>query len=268
VSASESPEWAFSTLGAPGRPVAEHVVRAVRFGCAGIEVRVHRDEEVHLDMSAEQRRDVRSRVEDAGLAIPCLAGYSGICAPTPDATVLAGIRGLLRLADDLAAPAIRVFPGGTGEGDAERAERRLALLAPEADALGVTLLVETHDSHPTGAAVADLVRPFAGPVGVIWDALHPWRHGEAPADTASALDGLLRYVQIKDAVSAADTTPVPLGTGAVPLDDIGATLREHAWRGWVSLEWERAWYPDVATLDAVLPGARDWVARYARSPLR
>ncbi|MYV98453.1 sugar phosphate isomerase/epimerase family protein [Streptomyces sp. SID3343] len=267
MSTPESAQWAFSTLGAPGRPVAEHVGRAVRHGCTGIELRVHRDEEVHLDMSAEQRRDVRARVENAGLTIPCLAGYSGICAPTPDETVLTGIRGLLHLAHDLAAPAIRVFPGGTGEGDAERAERRLALLLPEARALGVTMLVETHDSHATGVAVASLVRPFAGAVAVIWDALHPWRHGEAPADTARALAGLLGYVQIKDAVSAADTTPVPLGTGSVPLEEIGATLREQDWHGWVSLEWERAWYPDVPALDAVLPGARDWVARYALPPL-
>ncbi|WP_331766609.1 sugar phosphate isomerase/epimerase family protein [Embleya sp. NBC_00896] len=266
MTAPEHPQWAFSTLGAPGRPVHEHIVRALRHGCTGLELRVHPDEHVHLDLPDHERRAVRDRIADAGLAIPCLAGYAGICAPTPDRTVLAAIRRLLDLAHDLDASAIRVFPGGTGEGDAERAERRLAALLPHVAGSGVTLLVETHDSHPTGAAVASLIRPFAGPVAAIWDALHPWRHGERPADTATALAGLLGYVQIKDAVSATDTTPVPLGTGSVPLTAIGTTLREHAWRGWVSLEWERAWYPNVAPLDGVLPGAAEWVTQYGSAP--
>ncbi|MYS82563.1 sugar phosphate isomerase/epimerase family protein [Embleya scabrispora] len=254
--------WAFSTLGAPGRPLHEHLARALRHGCTGLELRVHQDEFVHLDLPVGERRSIRARIADADLAVPCLAGYAGICAPTPDPVVLSMISKLLDLAHDLGAPAVRIFPGGTGEGDAERAGHRLAVLLPEATARGVTMLVETHDSHPTGAAVASLVRPFAGAVGVIWDALHPWRHGEQPADTADALTGLLRYVQIKDAASAADTTPVPLGTGSVPLTAIGTTLREHDWRGWVSLEWERAWYPDVAPLDDVLPAAAEWVNRF------
>ncbi|MFI6977549.1 sugar phosphate isomerase/epimerase family protein [Embleya sp. NPDC050154] len=255
-------KWAFSTLGAPGRPVHEHVVRAIRHGCTGLELRVHQDEFVNLDLPAGERRAIRERIADADLEVPCLAGYAGICAPTPDPIVLSTIHRLLDLAHDLAAPAIRIFPGGTGEGDAARAERRLAVLLPEATARGVTLLVETHDSHPTGAAVADLVRPFGGTVGVIWDALHPWRHGEDPADTADALAGLLRYVQIKDAASATDTAPVPLGTGTVPLTTIGTTLRGHDWHGWVSLEWEKAWYPEAVSLEEALPGAADWVARF------
>ncbi|MGC0419970.1 sugar phosphate isomerase/epimerase family protein [Embleya sp. AB8] len=258
----EPPRWAYSTLGAPGRPLTEHLARAHRHGCTGLELRVHQDEFVHLDLPPAERRTIRARVEEAGLAVPCLAGYAGICAPTPDPVVLSSIERLLGLAHDLGAPFVRIFPGGTGEDDAVRAERRLAQLLPEASARGVTMLVETHDSHPTGAAVASLVRPFAGAVGVIWDALHPWRHGERPADTAEALAGLLRYVQIKDAASAVDTTPVPLGTGSVPLTEIGSTLRERDWRGWVSLEWERAWYPEVAPLDEVLPGAGEWVARF------
>ncbi|MEU8138525.1 sugar phosphate isomerase/epimerase family protein [Streptodolium elevatio] len=266
--------WAFSTLGAPGRPVAEHVDRALRHGCTGIELRVHADESVRTDLSARERRDIRDQASGEGLALPCLAGYARICADVPDAAVLTELRALIELAYDLGAPAVRVFPGGTGggtggedHGDADRAERRLSALLPEAAANGVTLLLETHDSHPTGAAVASLLRPFTGEraVAAIWDALHPWRHGEQPDETAQALDGLLGYVQIKDAVSASDTTPVLLGSGAVPLDVIGRALDERAWHGWVSLEWERAWYPHVADLDAVLPGARAWVDQRSRA---
>ncbi|MFE5331279.1 sugar phosphate isomerase/epimerase family protein [Embleya sp. NPDC056575] len=265
MSTPEHPRWAFSTLGAPGRPVHEHLVRALRHGCTGLELRVHQDEFVHVDLPPAERRAIRARITDAGLALPCLAGYAGICAPTPDPVVLSAVDRLLDLAYDLGASAVRIFPGGTGDGDTERAQRRLAALLPDARARGVTMLVETHDSHPTGTAVATLIRPFAGAVGAIWDALHPWRHGEQPPETAEALAGFLHYLQIKDAASTIDTTPVPLGTGAVPLTTIGTTLQAQAWQGWISLEWEKAWYPEIPTLDEVLPAAAQWVHTYSRT---
>ena len=63
-----------------------------------------------------------------------------------------------------------------------RGARRLNLAAHLAGRLGVTMLLETHDSHPRAA---DILRILAhldatAPVKVIWDLMHPWRFGEAP----------------------------------------------------------------------------------------
>ncbi|CAN3978185.1 hypothetical protein [Kitasatospora purpeofusca] len=62
--------------------------------------------------------------------------------------------------------------------------------------------------------------------------------------------------------STADTTPVPLGTGtgtgAVPLAAARALL--DGFDGWVSLEWERTWYPHIPPVEHVLPGALSWLA--------
>ena len=38
--------------------------------------------------------------------------------------------------------------------------------------------------------------------------------------------------------------------------------RAHGYRGWVSLEWERTWYPQVAPVEEILPGAAAWVRRF------
>jgi sugar phosphate isomerase/epimerase len=167
----------------------------------------------------------------------------------------------LRLAHALGAGGLRVFPGGT---DAAAAARRIR--AALGDSPGTALvLVETHDELPTGAAVARLLDAAGVPArtGAIWDVLHPWRHGERPGDTLSALGGRLSYVQIKDA--APDLTPVQLCTGTVPLDEIGALLRAAGYDGWASLEWERTWYPEVAPVTEVLPAARAWVRRFSRT---
>jgi sugar phosphate isomerase/epimerase len=124
------------------------------------------------------------------------------------------------------------------------------------------MLVETHDSHPTGAAVSEVLEQAAVPeaTGAIWDLLHPWRSGEQPAETLEALRDHLAYVQIKDARSERDTTPVPLGAGRVPLTEAATLLRAAGYSGWVSLEWERTWYPQIPPVEEIIPGAVAWMA--------
>ncbi|MER5625057.1 sugar phosphate isomerase/epimerase family protein [Streptosporangium sp. NPDC002544] len=251
---------AFSTLGMPGQGLARAVETAVAYGCAGLELRLHPDTGVHAGLSPARRAEVRAAVGAARLEISALAGYVGIAVTGPDEPVVRELREDLVLAADLGAPAVRVFPGGQ---DLEAGARRLRAVADLCAESGVRVLVETHDAMPTGAAVGRLLDAAGVPetAGALWDVLHPWRHGEAPADTLAALGDHLAYVQIKDAVSATDTTPVPMWAGGVPLDGCGDLLR--GFGGWVCLEWERTWYPQVAPVEEILPGAREWVTRFS-----
>ncbi|GAA2631918.1 TIM barrel protein [Actinomadura fulvescens] len=248
---------ALSTLGLPGASLATAVTAAVRGGCAGLELRSHPETGVHPGMSSRERSAARAALAAAGLTALTLAGYTRIAEPGDDDAVSALLAAEIRLAADLGARYVRVFPGGTDE---EAAVRRLRAAAPLAAAARVVVAVETHDSHPTGAAVARLLDAAAVPetTAAIWDLLHPWRSGETPAETLANLDGRLAYVQVKDVMSAEDTTPVPLGTGCVPLTDAARTLRRAGYAGWVSLEWERTWHPQVAPVQDVLPGAAAW----------
>ncbi|WP_433431178.1 sugar phosphate isomerase/epimerase family protein [Nonomuraea sp. CA-141351] len=253
---------AVSTLGMPGEGLDRAIEIAAGGGCQGLELRLHQDTGVHSGLDAAGRRSVRERVERAGLEISALAGYVGICEPGADEPVIEALTADLQLAADLGAPGVRVFPRGD---DPAVGARRLKAVSGTASALGTLVLVETHDLMATGAAVAGLLAEAACPetTGAIWDLLHPWRHGESPADTLAALGPYLTYVQVKDAVSAEDTTPVPMWTGSVPLDESGELLRGAGYDGWVSLEWERTWYPQVAPVGEIVPGAADWVRRFA-----
>ncbi len=255
--------FAVSTLGAPGAPLRDTARVAVEHGCHGLEVRVHPDEEVRVGMAPARAARVREQVADAGLEIACLAGYPKVCGP---GSAVDDLRALVELAALLGAPSVRVFPGGegtAGEGTAGdgRALDRIAAVLPDLRSAGVRLLVETHDSHPTGEAARRLVAPFGEPerVAVLWDAVHPWRAGESPERTREVLGEYLGYFQVKD-VAPGDPTPVPPGAGAVPLAECGRLLAN--WSGWVSLEWERAWYPDIAPLPVPLHAAADWYARW------
>ncbi|MEV4169701.1 sugar phosphate isomerase/epimerase [Nonomuraea sp. NPDC049709] len=253
---------AVSTLGMPGEGLDRAIEIAAGQRCQGLELRLHPDTGVHAGLGAAERRAVRERVESAGLEIAALAGYVGICQPGPDEPVVEALLADLRLAADLGAPGVRVFPRGD---DVTVGARRLKAVSGTAGDLGRRVLVETHDRMATCAAVAALLDEAGCPetTGAIWDLLHPWRHGEPPARSLAALGPHLSYVQIKDAVSAQDTTPVPMWTGSVPLDEAGELLRGAGYDGWVSLEWERTWYPQVAPVEEILPGAAEWVRRFA-----
>jgi sugar phosphate isomerase/epimerase len=252
---------AVSTLGMPGESLPEALATAADAGCAGLELRLHPDTGVHAQMTAAERAAARAVIEASGLFIVALTGYARVATAGPDAPVVAELVAGLRLADTLGAPALRAFPGGT---DTPAAVRRIRAAVGDSPA-GTRILVETHDDMPTGDAVARLLDAVAEPerTGAIWDLLHPWRHGEQPAATFAALASWLGYVQIKDAAGAADPTPVPLGYGAVPLAEAGAVLRAARYDGWVSLEWERTWYPQVAPVSQILPAAREWCRTFS-----
>jgi sugar phosphate isomerase/epimerase len=248
--------FAVSTLGLPGVPLAQAVRTAAAHDCEGIEIRAHPDEEVHCGMASAAVASARAVVADAGLEIACLAGYAKVCAPGADGPVIADLRALISLAYELGAPAVRVFPGGNGD-----PQPRIAAVLGELRDADVRLLVETHDSHPTGEAVRGIVEPFGQPdvVAALWDAVHPWRAGESPTRTREVLGEYLGYFQVKDA-GAADPAPLLPGAGEVPLGECGEVLR--AWSGWVSLEWEKAWYPEIPPVEVALEAAQRWLRRF------
>ncbi|WP_405736782.1 sugar phosphate isomerase/epimerase [Streptomyces sp. NBC_00028] len=256
---------AFSTLGVPGLPVPEVLRLATAHGYHGIELRAHPEEAVHPGIDADQRADVVSEFKAAGVEILGLAGYARVAAPGADEPVIDEIRTLLDLARDLGAPYIRVFPGASPEQSRAEADataaRRLGTAAEYAADLGVRILLETHDSHRTGAdAIRILGLVGHRNVGSLWDVMHTWLGGEQPGETYAALSPYLGYVQVKDISSAEDTTPLRLGAGVLPLAECVEILSRHGWDGWLCWEYEKRWYEGAAPLPGLLGRGREHLA--------
>ncbi|MFE0189085.1 sugar phosphate isomerase/epimerase family protein [Streptomyces sp. NPDC058989] len=263
-------------------PVADVLRLATRAGYQGVELRAHPEEPVHPLLGTRERAAVRGQFADAGVEVLAVAGYAQVAAARDAAgeeELAHELSELVWLAADLGARFVRVFPGGGGRPAAEAeadAARRLAAVAPLAAERGVRVLLETHDSHRTGAAAARILGPVGHRhIGALWDVLHSWLGGEEPADTHAALAPQLGYVQVKDVVSAQDTTPVPLGAGSVPLDAVLAALVRgtqgpaHAFEGtdgrgaggWLCWEYEKRWYPDAPALPPLLAPGRAYLQR-------
>ncbi|WP_254812514.1 sugar phosphate isomerase/epimerase family protein [Streptomyces cavourensis] len=253
---------AFSTLGVPGMPLPEVARLAAGHGYQGVELRAHPEEPVHLGLSALERAAAVEVFKAAGVEILTVAGYVRVAAEGDDEAVSAELAELLKLARDLGARYVRVFPGGGDQDPADAdatAARRLGSAAPAAADMGVTILLETHDSHRAGADVARIAGTVGHPrVGAIWDVLHTWLADEDPTATHAILAPHLGYVQVKDVASPTDLTPLPLGTGTLPLAACLELLDPDTWVCW---EYEKRWHPTAADLPGLLSAGREHLLR-------
>ncbi|WP_330175754.1 sugar phosphate isomerase/epimerase [Streptomyces sp. NBC_01498] len=252
---------AFSTLGVPGLPIPEVAALAARTGYQGVELRAHPEEPVHTGLDARERASVVEEFARHGIRILTVAGYARVAAEDADEQSKGReLDDLVLLARDLGAPYVRVFPGG-GEQDPEAADataaRRLAAAAPLAAESGVRILLETHDSHRTGADAMRVLGLVGHPqVGAIWDVMHTWLGGERPVTSHASLSPHLGYVQVKDIASADDTTPLPLGAGVLPLGECVGLYAGDGDDGWLCWEYEKRWYPDAPDLPGLLTAGR------------
>uniref|UniRef100_A0AAU2V8T9 Sugar phosphate isomerase/epimerase n=1 Tax=Streptomyces sp. NBC_00003 TaxID=2903608 RepID=A0AAU2V8T9_9ACTN len=257
-------KFALSTLGLPGMPIADVARLAARTGYHGVELRAHPEEPVHPGIGMRERKAAAREFQERGIEILAVAGYARVAQPLNPGD----LADLVRLAHDLGARFVRVFPGGDGTPAADaRAVQQLCETAQLARDSGVRVLLETHDSHRTGAAAAALLDRVGEEgvgekgVGALWDVMHTWLGGETPAESFARLEPHLGYTQVKDIASTEDTTPLPLGKGVLPLGECLALLPPD---GWVCWEYEKRWYPGAAPLPGLLAAGREYLTRAAR----
>ena len=252
--------FAFSTLGCPAWTIEQAGEAARELGYEGVELRLLDGEIIPADLDAAGRARVRKALQ--GLGIPAVGTSCRFASPddAERAKSRADAESYLRLAADLGADAIRVFGGNLAPGDSlETAIGRIAeslnLLAPAAERAGVKIALETHDAMSAGQAVADVLAQVPSrSVGALWDSHHPYRMGESPEQTYRLLERRILSTHVKDARRDGEKWQLlPLGEGEVPVREMLQTLRRNRWSGWVTVEWEKKWHPELADPEVAFP---------------
>ena len=239
---------AFSTLSCPAWDIERILAEAVASGYDGVELRGYQGE-MDLPRAApftpENREATRRRFEGAGVAFCCI-GSSGIVAKGN----VEHVEENAALARDLGAPYVRIF-GGTPESRTEAVEN-LRAFGDAARSEGVALVLETHDDFSTGATVSSLLAEAAHPaVFSLWDMHHPYRQGEPPAETLACLGPTLRHVHVKD--GTVERGYLLLGEGDIPNESMLDSLQTFGYDGFVSVEWEKRWHPEIEDPSVALP---------------
>lgn len=260
-----------TTLGCPAWDLDTLLARLVEYGYQGIDFR---GLGMELDLPSLPAfttglNETLAKIHRAGLEVSGLS--SGAFMFNADEAAwdksLDEVRRYGDLARRMNAPRVRVFGGalkGTPRDEAiDVAARQIDELAHAAGP--VTLCVETHDDWVNSDHLAAvLARVHAPNVRVLWDLHHPFRlNGESPAHTFANIGRWVDYTHIKDSRPTPGGFQYVLpGAGNVPLGEMIALLRQGGYEGWLVLEWEKRWKPDIAEPQEAFPAYANYLRRF------
>ncbi len=158
----------------------------------------------------------------------------------------------LTLAHDFRVPYVRIHARGTEPGVSDSVCRHIERLLPLAEAAGVTLLFETAGYFADTGKLRDILNTFASDsLAALWDMYHTVFDGkESPETTIENLGAYVRHVHIRDARGGGEYCL--MGEGALPLPDLMCALASINYSGFIALEWDPAWMPEVADAELIL----------------
>ncbi|HID11482.1 MAG TPA: sugar phosphate isomerase/epimerase [Candidatus Latescibacteria bacterium] len=250
---------AFSTLGCPDWDLEEILRRAVEYGYQGVELRGYLDT-VYLPEAGPFGKEALPRTKgmfkQSGVEVACVSSSARLAAEEQGERerALQEAWEYLLLARELEAPFVRVFGGRLGSSEA--LVENLKEVGREAEGYQVTVVLETHDDFVDSGKVAKVLSEVDhSNVGVLWDLHHPYRFlREPPEVTMENLKPFLKYVHVKDSKGDAEHwTYTFLGEGDVPILDMLRLLWDGGYRGYLSLEWEKRWHPELEGPEVAFP---------------
>ena len=197
------------------------------------------------------------------LTIPCLDSVCDIADGNADNGN--EIAECLRAAHDLNVPYVRVHAADGGADDVDAVIACLEQVEPEAERLGVTMLLETVGMFAATNRLRDVLNHFASDsLAALWDMHHTCRDGGEDAQTTiTNLGAYVRHVHIKDSVVENGRVSYRLiGEGDLPIEEMMQALSSVNYDGFISLEWDPSWMLDMTDLDVILSHYENFMHRF------
>lgn len=249
--------------------VDEFLVKAVELGYQSVALVAKRPHVSPLDYDAAARSRLKARLQELGLELSCLMGYTDFTAGLdrpgiPSAEMNAAYVGVLaKLAADLGTKRLRIFTAYERQGpsyDAQYSElvKGLRLAAQQAEAHGITLVLQNH--HDLAAhhdQFTWLLEEVNSPhLRAAFDAWAPFLQGLSGEQLKQAAKSLGRWIEFTTVADyqiqprfhydpqrvnyvrddAALVRAVPAGEGVIDYQSFFAGLREAGYDGPVAYE--------------------------------
>ena len=281
-------KFAFSTVACPTWDFETIVARAREYGYHGVEIRGFLNEPVPTaaDVLGTDLDDLRRGFEAAGVDIACLASSIAmeqrgpawqVWRRSPNERRAADLRTFIDAADRLGCPLVKIFdtqvrPGQSRSAAGSAMGDWLMPLADYAADRGVGIVIENALSFRTAKEMWTILDRLQHPsIACCWDLFNAALLGESPFFSVPVLNSKIAYAQVKDAkLGPLGATLCKLGEGDVQVEKFVTRLKGVGYTGYVTLEWEKAWLPNIAEPEDVLPDAakkmREWAALNADEP--
>jgi len=246
----------------------QFLVKTKELGFSHVEVVAKRPHLAPLDYDADARRKLRARLQELGVKIVCIAGYSDFTAGSekpgiPSAEIHAIYVGeLARLAKDLDVPYVRVFTGYERPGipfDVQwgTVVQGLRMASRKAAEYGVTLVVQNHHDiaiHPDATywLLKEVNEPNCKAAFDAWSPALQGINGKELADAVRKMAPFMVYTTVADYVKHPryryDLTlvnyvrqddvvrAVPFGTGFIDYRAFFDAMKQIGYKGYVAYE--------------------------------
>lgn len=257
----------FSTLGCPDWDMGEIIKAAVDNDFAGVEIRGYKRE---LDVSqvAEFKSNAREtlrRFKDAGLEIACFSSSVRMSTQTKsdEEKYLEELKRYADLCERFETPYIRIFGGEINDTPRKIAMDKAVITMNRMVEIiknyPAKIVLETHDDWMAGDDMKELMEKVnSDSLGLLWDVNHPYMFlGEDPNETWEKTRKWIYHTHWKDSKIAIDTElgfeQCLMGEGDLPLQQIYDVLKKGDYDGYLSLEWEKVWNPDIEEPEIAFP---------------
>ena len=259
----------FSTKGWHGRSFDDLCDMAEATGFSGIELHningplfTDRDGAFYGHAAAATKR----RLYDRKLSVPCLDVLSDPAATPFDAAKDEILR-CLSIAGDLGIGMLRVRTDSQNADDArEKTARLIEATLPEAEAQGVTILLETSGVFAKTEVLRDILEQFASDrLAALWEVAEAYLvGGDDPETVVRNLGAYIRHVHFSDVSRDGNgCTHVLMGEGEIPFRDVMRALRSVNYDGFLSLVWDPAWCPELDDMEIVLAQFEGYMKQFS-----
>ena len=259
----------FSTKGWHGRSFDDLCDMAEATGFSGIELHningplfTDRDGAFYGHAAAATKR----KLYDRKLSIPCLDVLADPAA-TPFDAAKAEILSCLSIAGDLGIGMLRVRTDSQNADEArEKTARLIGAVLPEAEAQGVTILLETSGVFAKTEVLRDILEQFASDrLAALWEVAEAYLvGGDDPETVVRNLGAYIRHVHFSDVSREGDgCSHVLMGEGEIPFRDVMRALRSVNYDGFLSLVWDPAWCPELDDMEIVLAQFEGYMKQFS-----
>ncbi len=198
------------------------------------------------------------------LQLPCIDSIGDPADPAQKESITKEISACIDIARNLHIPYVRLRAGAGGSGEAVAEVIRGIIGTAEEN--GVTLIIETSGLYASTAALRELLDSFAcDSLAALWDMYSTYFcAGEDPEATIKNLGAYVKHVHIKDAEKTENGTQFCLiGEGKLPIDEMILALRSVNYDGFISLEWDPAWCPELDDMEVIFSHFVNYIRQYS-----